>query len=220
MSSVAVTRPAHVAAVTGITQSRDVAEGSPCYSPPSGEKTEWDPRHLVCPANQGVPLYPSSRQQPHTPCWPSPRPPALWAVVPVSECARTPGRTVPLTGGRFRHRPQHTSQAWPGAPLLVGYICSLIPVLPGLLKRCPCHLGAKGPTEEWGEAGPLHLLCGSQTRQPWAGITSRPLEEEACPPPTGRLTAARARASSPRSHGVSSLGFWQRQPEPGQDRAI
>lgn len=51
---------------------------------------------------RGAPV-PQHRTAAHTPCRPSPCPLALWVGVPVSECAGTPGRTVPPTGGRFRH---------------------------------------------------------------------------------------------------------------------
>lgn len=219
---------AHVATVAGIARSGVVAERSPCYSPLRGEETEWDPRRPGCPAGRGVPLCRSTGQQPtllagrpHVP-WPSGWGCPSLSVLgpPAGQCPRrAAGSGTDLsTQPRRGLVPPHPS----AAPLPHPCPARSLEEVPASLRCQGAHGGVRGGRSP-------HLLCGSRTRQPWAGVASRPLcgswqgggvsaprrQAHCCPGQgrlplrvTGQLTgslaaAARARAgqSHPRAHG-------------------
>lgn len=176
---------------------------------------------------RGAPV-PQHRTAAHTPCRPSPCPLALWVGVPVSECAGPPAGQCPRRAAgsgtdlsiqpRRGLVPPHPS----AAPLPHPCPARSLEEVPASLRCQGAHGGVRGGRSP-------HLLCGSRTRQPWAGVASRPLcgswqgggvsaprrQAHCCPGQgrlplrvTGQLTgslaaAARARAgqSHPRAHG-------------------
>lgn len=195
---------AHVATVAGIARSGVMAERSPCYSPLRGEETERDPRRPGCPAGRGVPLCRSTGQQPtllagrpHVP-WPSGWGCPSLSVLgpPAGQCPRrAAGSGTDLsTQPRRGLVPPHPS----AAPLPHPCPARSLEEVPASLRCQGAHGGVRGGRSP-------HLLCGSRTRQPWAGVASRPVwlmagRRRVRPPQAGSLLPGPG-ASSPPSHG-------------------